>query len=94
MMMQSGTYTVLSSDTTSAAGTTIRIDNWPGRGGACYHILGVTCPNCAPIHKSSKCPTCTPRCPHGYPADQVFAPPIVTWGPYTGPYTFGPITIC
>lgn len=47
-------------------------DNTTGSGtyrGPCYHILGVMCPNCAPVRKSSSCPYCTPRCPHGYPAD-------------------------
>jgi hypothetical protein len=42
--------------------------------GACYHIQGVTCPNCAP--KSGECPHCTPRCPHGYP---ITIAPRITW---------------
>jgi len=38
-----------------------------------------------PPRKSSACPTCTPRCPHGYPAD---AQPFVTYPPvFTYPIT-------
>lgn len=29
-------------------------------------------------NKSSACPHCTPRCPHGYPADQVAQQPFVS----------------
>jgi hypothetical protein len=49
-------------------------------GGACWHIAGVTCPNCEP-RKASTCPHCTPRCPHGYPLDAApYTPyPYITW---------------
>jgi hypothetical protein len=29
--------------------------------------------------KSSICPFCTPRCPHGYPADVAPTQPVITW---------------
>lgn len=70
-----------SSSVTSSAVTFV-FDGVSGvtSGGACFHLNTVTCPNCEPKRTSSQCPTCTPRCPHGYPADPIVTRPIVTWG--------------
>jgi hypothetical protein len=43
-----------------------------------------------PQHKSSACPHCTPRCPHGYPADAALS---VTWGAITTGGTFTPANV-
>lgn len=39
------------------------------------------CVLCRPAYKSSACPHCYPRCPHGYPADVPPTPafPAITW---------------
>jgi hypothetical protein len=36
-------------------------------------------------NRSSQCPHCTPRCPHGYPADQIARPHFVPYWSIVNP---------